>query len=168
MLKSCHSWYQFDNYLLAGCLAICNVFSSKCWRMLSATLRLKYTANISSYICFLGWTGTQKIQTWKLLSDHLVQPPKSVDEETVAQRSSMIYSLLSKSSVLKSDGSGFQFLLCCFLVMWPWENYINSMNLICKVGIEIILAHRSTEIIHGKRLALCLVYSKYSINPISY
>jgi hypothetical protein len=54
MLKSFHSWYQFGNYLLAGCLAIFNVFHIKFWRMVLATFRLKYISNISSYICFLA------------------------------------------------------------------------------------------------------------------
>ena len=71
MLKSFHSWYPFDNYFLACCLAIHNVFGIKFWRMLLATLRLKYMANISSYICFLGWMKIQKIQSWELFIDHV-------------------------------------------------------------------------------------------------
>ena len=74
MLKSFHSWYPFDNYFLACCLAIRNVFSITFWRMLLATLRLKYIANISSYIRFLGWMRIQKIQSWELFIDHVVQP----------------------------------------------------------------------------------------------
>lgn len=61
--------------------------------MLLATLRLKYIANISSYICFLGWIRTEKIQNWDLFIDRLVQPPKLTDKETAAQRRSMVYNL---------------------------------------------------------------------------
>ena len=68
--------------------------------------------------------------------------------------------------VLKADGSSPDPPLLSFVTLRNLHE--RSTNFICKVGIEIILAHRITEIIRGKWLALCPEYSKHSINPSSY
>lgn len=53
-LSRFHSCCQLGNPLRAGCLALCNVFHITFWKMVSATLRLKYVANVSCYICLLA------------------------------------------------------------------------------------------------------------------
>lgn len=54
---------------------------------------------------------------------------------------------------------GLLFLSCVALR----KSYKHVTSLICKVGTEVSLAHRTVEIIHGKGLALCQAYSKHSI-----